>query len=232
MHRFLSIEASRKLLQNIRHASFPAVYEYEKHRIIITDESKNELIHFRLPLIVALSAGFPAPEERPVNYVILLIQSGSCAVGYFEQGTNLDHKVFRAYMVRMKQGKSQIKYLKTKGKSRAGSRVRLSETAAFFENINERLQQYFAAHEIHRIAISCSKTLIPYLFNAKVATPFNKKDPRIFKIPKHIHTPGYDILMDTHQYLLRGELVYHENNYWFADKLLNTNSSVPGSTKS
>ena len=49
-------------------------------------------------------------------------------------------------MVRKKRGVSQIKHLKTKGKSRAGSRVRLAETEEFFENINGRLQDYFEEH--------------------------------------------------------------------------------------
>jgi hypothetical protein len=147
-------------------------------------------------------------------------------MGYFENGVNLDHKVFRAYMVRMKQGKSQIKYLKTKGKSRAGSRVRLAETVDFFENINERLQQYFAEHEIHRIAMACSKILLPYLFNSKVPPPFDKKDVRLFKIPKHIHTPIYEVMMDTHKFLLKGELIYEDTHQTLVDALLGAEENI------
>ena len=162
----------------------------------------------------------PVAKENQVHYIILLIQSGSCAIGYFENGINLDHKVFRAYMVRKKQGTSQIKYLKTKGKSRAGSRVRLAETVEFFENINERLQEYFAQHRIDRIALSCSKTLLPYLFASKVPPPFEKRDPRIYKIPKHIHTPIYEVMLDTHKFLLKGELLYEETYQAKVDELL------------
>ena len=123
-------------------------------------------------------------------------------------------------MVRKKQGKSQIKYLKTKGKSRAGSRVRLASTVEFFENINERLQEYFKDNEIDLIAMSCSKTLIPYFFNSKVETPFDKKDERIFKVPKHIPLPSYEELMYVQKFLLHGEFVFEEQQRPFVDSLL------------
>ncbi|MEL7003546.1 MAG: hypothetical protein AAFN93_12555 [Bacteroidota bacterium] len=111
--------------------------------------------------------------------------------------------------------------MKTKGKSRAGSRVRLANTIEFFENINERLQFYFEEYEVDRIAMSCSKTLIPFVFNSKVQCPFDKKDERIYKVPKHIHTPGYDILINTHEFLMRGEVSYNEECRDFAESLWN-----------
>jgi Bacteroidetes VLRF1 release factor len=210
MNRFLSRDTADQLLQHIRQAALPAAYDYEKHRLAILDEQGQDLAYFRLPLVLPPPGESPAGQARPVHYILLLVQAGNCAIGYFENGRNLDHKVFRAYMVRKKQGTSQIKFLKTKGKSRAGSRVRLAETAEFFDNINQRLQQYFAQHRIDRIALSCSKTLLPFLFDAKVPTPFDKRDPRLFRIPRHIHTPIYEVMMDTHKYLLKGELLYEE----------------------
>jgi hypothetical protein len=219
MNRYLSREMSLSLLERIRHAALRWVYDQEKHRLVILDENGQEALYFRLPIVLPPPVEGAAPADQ-VHYIILLIQSGNCAIGYFENGVNLDHKVFRAYMVRKKQGTSQIKHLKTKGKSRAGSRVRLAETAEFFENINERLQQYFAGHSIDRIALSCSKTLIPFLFDAKVATPFDKRDARILKIPRHIHTPIYDVLMDTHKFLLKGELIYEAAQQDWVEELL------------
>ncbi|GAB3812185.1 hypothetical protein GCM10028895_02970 [Pontibacter rugosus] len=216
MNRFLSQEKSATLLQNLQAASVPFTYEQEKHRLALLDATGNEQLYFRLPITLPA----PCTIQKQVNYVILLIQSGNCALGYFENGKNKNHKVFRSYMVRKKQGKSQIKYLKTKGKSRAGSRVRLGETVEFFENINERLQTYFEEHEVDRIAISCSKTLIPYLYNSKVATPFSKNDPRLYKIPKHIHTPIYEVMMQANKFLLRGELIYDEAQQDLLDELV------------
>lgn len=230
MNRFLSIEKSQQVLQTLSNAAVTPVYEYEKHRVALLDEAGNEQVYFRLPIVLP-PPGTNSPGEAQVNYVILLIQSGNCAMGYFENGLNLDHKVFRSYMVRKKQGKSQIKYLKTKGKSRAGSRVRLAETVEFFENINERLQEYFEEHEVHRIAISCSKTLIPYLFNSKVTTPFDKNDPRLFKIPKHIHTPIYEVMLDANRFLMKGELIYEEEQQPLIDTLLGEENGFPDDTE-
>lgn len=206
MNRFLPRDKAAGLLHKIQDTAYPTSYDPEKHRLVLLDDNGKEWAYFRLPITLP-APGIAAPGAK-INYVILLIQSGNCALGYFENGICKNHKVFRSYMVRKKQGKSQIKYLKTKGKSRAGSRVRLGETVEFFENINGRLQEYFEDHEIHRIAISCSKTLIPYLYSSKVATPFDKHDPRLFKIPRHVHTPIYEVLLDTNRFLQRGELIF------------------------
>lgn len=204
------------MLRHLQQAAVPHTYDYERHRLTLALGEQE--LSFRLPL----SLPYPGQsgEKTQVNYVILLVQSGNCAMGYFENGRNLDHKVWRSYMVRKKQGKSQIKHLKTKGKSRAGSRVRLGETLEFFENINGRLQEYFEEHTIHRIAISCSKILIPYLFGSKVATPFAKDDPRLYRIPRHVHTPIYEVLLDTNRFLQRGELIFEEAQQPLVDKLL------------
>jgi hypothetical protein len=219
MNRFLSRELSKQVLQKIKQFSLPWQYDQERHRILILDEVGNERVTFRLPITIPPPETVSISEEKPVHYVILLVQSGSCAIGYFENGINLNHKVFRAYMVRKKRGVSQVKHLKTKGKSRAGSRVRLAETEEFFEHINERLQDYFSKHKIDRIALSVSKILIPYLFNSKVATPFDKRDERIFKIPKHIHTPIYEVLLDANKFLQKGELIYEAEQQEFVDSL-------------
>ncbi|NDK57407.1 hypothetical protein [Pontibacter fetidus] len=219
MNRLLPTAKAADLLRIIQAKSIPTTYDPEKHRLALLDAAGNEQLYFRLPITVLAPAASSNDSSLQVNYVILLIQSGNCALGYFENGRNLDHKVYRSYMVRKKQGKSQIKYLKTKGKSRAGSRVRLGETVEFFENINGRLQDYFEDHEVHRIAISCSKTLIPYLFGSKVATPFDKHDPRLFKIPKHIHTPIYEVLLDANRFLQRGELIYDETQQAIVNEL-------------
>lgn len=226
MNRFLSRATAAHVLQKITQENWAYTYDPQKHRLEISIGADQEPVSFRLPLALP----FPAlpVTGQPMRYVILLVQSGSAALGYFEDGKNLDHKVIRAYMVRKKQGSSQIKYLKTKGKSRAGSRVRLGETAEFFEQINTRLQTYFQQHQIDRIAISCSHILQPYLYKAQVATPFEKRDPRLYKIPMHVHTPIYEVMLDVNKFLLRGELIYDPAQQDFIDKLLPASESNSG----
>ncbi|WP_192820156.1 hypothetical protein [Rufibacter sp. LB8] len=217
MNRFLNRKTSSELLLSLQQNGVPTDYDFERHRLLVQDASGQELAQFRLPITVPVP---PIATAEKVRYVILLVQSGSCAVGYFEDGKNLDHKVIRAYMVRKKQGKSQIKHLKTKGKSRAGSRVRLEETLEFFEAINTRLQVYFKQHQVDRVAISCSKILVPYLFGSQVATPFDQHDPRLLKIPMHVHTPIYEILLEVNRFLLKGELIYEPQHHAFLASLL------------
>lgn len=219
MNRFLSRTTATQVLQKIIQDGWSYAYDHEKHRLVILDEQGDDLFFFRLPLT------FPPPQpetqpEQPVHYIILLVQSGNAALGYFEDGKNLDHKVYRSYMVRKKQGTSQVKYLKTKGKSRAGSRVRLGETVEFFDNINRGLQAYFSDHRIDRIAISCSKILQPLLYDANVATPFDKQDSRLFKIPMHVHTPIYEVMLEVNKFLMKAELIYEPIHQPLIDLLL------------
>lgn len=200
------------LLEQLDHRNYKAAYNYDKHRLELTSGITEAEAYMRLPITVNYQQGRPDLDGK-VSYVMVLVQSGSASIGVFEDERCLEHKVFGSYMVRKKQGKSQIKHLKTKGKSRAGSRVRLASTLEFFENINTRLQGHFEQYKFDRIAMSCSKILIPYLFNSKVSTPFDKRDERIYKIPKHLHQPNHEVLLGMQRYLNKAELVFDEGSH-------------------
>jgi hypothetical protein len=200
----------------------PQFYKFliEKELILEYDDRKKsirafdplnkdvQLIKLRLPIDHSFKNEsneivFTSPIQE---YVILVVQSGMACLGLFKDFKNSNHKVFRAYMVRKQQGKSQIKHLKTKGKSRAGSRVRLAETLEFFEEINTRLQKYFKENKIDFIAYQVSELLLPYFYGSKIVTPFDKKDSRLFKIPIHITQPTYEAMMALNQELLKAEI--------------------------
>lgn len=140
-------------------------------------------------------------EASIFNILIILIKAGIGSVGFFENGEISSHKVFRAYMVRKKQGKSQVKHLKTKGKSRAGSRVRLQQTFEFFDNINSRIIELTEKNQIDQIAISCSKTLRPFFFDSGIKPPFGKHDDRLMRVPIHIPDATHRYLLKTHHHL-------------------------------
>lgn len=201
-------DQSKSLLQFL--STYPRASEYlpVKNQLVF-DQEGSTILTFRLPISISAPQDYNNIPHDRANYVLLMVRSGIASMGYFENGENIDHKVFRAYMVRKKQGMSQLKYLKTKGKSRAGSRVRLAETEEFFEQINARLNDYFSEYHVDRIALSCPVTLIPYLYGSKVPTPFGKDDPRIFKIPKHVQHPTFDSMMDINEYLLKGDIKYN-----------------------
>lgn len=215
---FLSAEQSVSWMQTWELKGYRFAYDMEKHRLLWQID-EHEVVH-RLPLTLFVDAKGVLVPDKEVNYLMVLVQSGSASLGVFQGSKCLEHKVFTSYMVRKKQGKSQIKHLKTKGKSRAGSRVRLASGQAFFENINERLQRHFENYQVDRIAFSCSKILMPHLFNAKTPTPFEKDDDRIFRIPKHLHQPNFEVMMKLQRFLEKGEIIFTSDQYaLFKDRL-------------
>lgn len=203
--KFLKRPEVVEVMKSITDADLPLVYDFERHRF--NWEEQGMEFSIRLPITVYATESGEMDFEKQVTYLMLLVQSGSASVGVFRHEECLLHKVFSSYMVRKKQGKSQIKHLKTKGKSRAGSRMRLASGAEMFDNVNERLQNHFNDFNFDRIAFSCSKILLPHLFGAKVEPPFDKKDPKIYKIPKHLHQPNFEVMLGMQRFLNLGELI-------------------------
>jgi len=212
--RKINLNAAEKLIRQYEKRKFSLSIDKKKKTLTYCDSNDEKKIKIRL----AINLDFEEESKKILqrdfqNHLVLIIKSGIASIAFFENQELIDHKVFRAYMVRKKQGKSQIKYLKTKGKSRAGSRVRLQETIDFFENINQRLLEYFEEFRIDTIALSCSQTLLPYFFQSKTITPFDKKDDRIYKIPKHIDSGTHENLMEVNSQLFECYLyVFKEEN--------------------
>lgn len=186
-------------------------YDYTKHAVRVMDEHGDAVGTIRLPLHLTLDEQLGIRNDKSI-VLYLSIESGSAAINIMEGKENLYHTTFSAYMTRKKQGVSQIKYLNKKGKSRAGSRVRLAKSLEFFENINAALTNLFAAHEVERIAINCNTTLVPYLHNAKVPCPFDKNDPRLYKIPMHIPQSNYTGLDKAIKKLMAPTLFYDKKH--------------------
>ncbi len=210
------------LLEFLEGKNIKFQYDIQKRQLDYFREDFKPLLKLRMPLDLTYMENSNIIEPVLIkNYVLILIRSGIAAVGYFENYTNIDHKVFRAYMVRKKQGKSQIKYLKTKGKSRAGSRVRLAETLKFFEEINQRLNNYFDHYHIDEIGVNYAETLVPHFFGSKISPPFEKGDSRVFKIPLHIQNPTYENLLQTNEFLLEAEIKYNEAGKMIWNDFLN-----------
>lgn len=212
--RKINLNTVKNLIKKYDKSEFSLIADGKKRSITYYDSNDDKIFKIRF----ALNLDFDLESKKIFelefqNHLVLIIKSGIASIALFENRQLVDHKVFRAYMVRKKQGKSQIKYLKTKGKSRAGSRVRLQETLDFFENINQRLLKYFEEYRIDTIAFSCSQTLIPYFFQSKALTPFDKRDDRIYKIPKHIDSGTHENLLDVNNQLFESYLfVYNEEN--------------------
>lgn len=189
----LSDKQALQLLEIAELKGWQIQYILEKHQLRIENE-KGWLAKLYLPWTQTwLPEGrFGLAED--VHYCITLVRAGQAAVGYFHQGILLDHKVFRAYLVRQKQGISQFKYLKTKGKSRAGSRIRLEETLVFFKEINERLQVYAKQYPLNFWGLGCAKTMWPLLVEGEVKPPFSSKSPELIELPYPFAKGSYEEL--------------------------------------
>jgi hypothetical protein len=165
----------------------------EKNQLIVENEG-GWLLKLFLPWTLSWHSEQKFQELDDVHFCLTLVRAGQAAVGYFHQGKLLDHKVFRGYLVRQKQGKSQFKYLKTKGKSRAGSRIRLEETLLFFNEINERLQVYAKQYPLNFWGLGCAKTLWPLLFDGEITAPFTSKSRELIELPYPFTKGSYEEL--------------------------------------
>lgn len=201
-----------------RHDMIPEVNS-KNNLLTFFDNTGEKIFDFRPPLpfppilnIKDLSHYSAGRDLQPPSYLIVLIQAGNSALAYINKGKIEKHKVIKKYMVRKKQGKSQISYLKTKGKSRAGSRVRLANTVLFFEEINEKLQDWTTEKKVHRILYSWPVSMTALLFNSKIKPPFEKKDSRLIKIPLDVKIPNFAELQRVNRFVVNGILRQYRDN--------------------
>ncbi|MEM7109844.1 MAG: hypothetical protein AAF519_16585 [Bacteroidota bacterium] len=184
-------------------------YDFSKHIIVLENNSNKQIGYVRLPLHISLDERLII-HGKETTAMYLTIESGNAAAMVCRGKLILYHTTFTAYMARKRQGFSQIKYLNKKGKSRAGSRVRLAATTDFFENINHKCSKILETYNIERIALNCSTTLLPYLYQSKVPCPFNRKDPKLYKIPIHVPRSNFSNLEKTFKKLMAPILFFDQ----------------------
>lgn len=170
-------------------------YLPEKHQLLL-ENKVSWLAKLFLPWTMTWQPEGKFQVQEDVHYCLTLVRAGQASLGYFHQGKLLDHRVFRGYLVRQKQGKSQFKYLKTKGKSRAGSRIRLEETLVFFKKINERLQIYAKQYPLNFWGLGCAKTMWPLLFDGEMKPPFTSKSAELIELPYPFTKGSYEELQE------------------------------------
>ncbi len=195
--------------------------EPDRHRLIAWHpESGEKLMAFRppMPWLVLpderekLPAYTAALAEEPEPYLMFLLQAGSVALGYFEEGEVTVHKAFKKYTKRESQGKAQIYYLKKRGKSKAGSRVRLANQTALFEDTTERLTEWMEAWPVNRIIYSCNPTLWGMLYQTKPPMPFDRHDSRLVKAPFDVDSPDFEELLRINRLIKTGELTTYTSS--------------------
>lgn len=188
----------------------------DKNSVSVSDKGFNTLFIFHYPLVFNLkmndyieTKNITVQQNLPEN-LLILIHAGQAGLALSKGKEIIFHKVIRKYMVRKKQGKAQINYLKTKGKSRAGSRIRLADSADFFEEINLTANKWLEQSNPESIIYHCSPLLWGYLFRAKNKPLFEKKDIRLKKVPLDVGKPTLAELKRTSNYLQSGHLDFFD----------------------
>ena len=197
---YLSYPEAIKFLIALLDKDLYLEFEFKKNSLTVFNDQDQKQFKYNYPLILNLSESIIKDthllniciRQKP-SFFMMLIQAGSAALGVYDGDTLIDHKTIRKYMTRKKQGKSQLKYLKTKGKSRAGSRIRLANSVDFFEEINQYLNNN-PLSEMKTIIYSCTPMLWGMLFQSKICPPFAKNDIRLKKLPLNIDVPNFDVL--------------------------------------
>lgn len=144
-----------------------------------------------------------APPVVPQKILVLLVQAGATSMGYWDGESLLAHKVIKKYVTRG-NGRAQTTYLKTRGKSRYGSRLRLQNAKAQLVETNERLISWWSDFgPAEKIFYSCPTRTWPELFAATPPPPFTR-DQACIKVPMDVDQPGHDELLKVRRFLAWG----------------------------
>jgi hypothetical protein len=144
------------------------------------------------------------PDELGLHLVVLA-QAGAAALGIFEDGEALATKTIRKYVVRG-SGRAQPGHLRTKGKSRYGSRLRLRNANNLRDEVHERLREWVDLYGRPQLLFnSCPVRLWSELFETATRPAIEKRDPWI-RIQKDLPSPNTEILLRTYRGLCYGRL--------------------------
>ena len=145
----------------------------------------------------------PEPDEVQL---VLLLRAGAVAIGCFRGDEVLDHKAVRRYVVRG-HGKAQPTHATTRGRSRYGARLRMQNWRRLLAETNARLSACDdrfgpCARVFHAVPVR----VLAELFAAEPPPPFARDDPRLVRVPMHVHRPDHAELLRVRAWLLRGRL--------------------------
>ena len=153
--------------------------------------------------IRSYAARLPAPPERQL---LLLLQAGAMAIGYWDGDELVQHKAERRYVVRG-HGRAQPLHSKTRGKSRYGARLRLQNWKRLLVDTNTRLAAMCGLHgEPERLFVAVPVRALADLYATDPPPPFARDDERLQRVPMHVHRPDHEELLRVHRWLGIGRL--------------------------
>ena len=186
-----------------------------EHELVLSEdgrafETKDGSVRFEPAALVAIPDGIRSVEGylvelgSPGLHALLLMRAGAAALGIWQDDELLRHKAIKKYVVRGR-GRAQTTHLKTKGKSRYGSRLRLQNAQRLLVEVNEKLRGWDEEFGRPRHAYyACPTRSWPELFATNPAPPWPHE---LFeRIRLHTHTPDFAELRRVHWQLAHGSL--------------------------
>jgi len=192
--RFGWSETPEAIADCLREWAGPSPLADEGARRFVVEEQGRRL-EIRIPLVLArarpgqlLESWLADAHEPPGRQLLVLMQAGACALGLFEAGELIEHLTLKRYVVRG-SGRAQPAYLKTKGKSRYGSRLRLRNAQRLLEDAAATMRDW---HEVHgpfdRVFHSCPLRTWAELLREDL--PFDGEGPLV-KVPLDLNRPTF-----------------------------------------
>lgn len=167
----------------------------------LVDDVDAPTIQVWLPYVLqreSLKPGWTIPKvldvlpDAPGTGVIVLVRAGSTALGIWRDEELLRHKVIKRYVVRG-NGKAQPLHLKTRGKSRYGSRLRLQGYRAQLEETVGRIQEWRDEYgKPDQFLLSCGKRILGDLRQMDPPLP---TDVELCRIPFEVRESSFEELL-------------------------------------
>jgi hypothetical protein len=167
----------------------------------------------RLPL----RAPRPRPSEpadrylsrlpgSPERALLLLLQAGAMAIGHWDADELMYHKSIRRYVVRG-HGRAQPLHARTRGKSRYGARLRLQNWRRLLADTNACLRHCCELHGVpERLFVGAPVRAFGALFGVEPPPPFAADEPKLQRVPMHVHRPDFTELQRVWRWLGRGRV--------------------------
>ena len=175
------------------------------------DAAADEEVRFLPPAVLPLDRYGTDPARYAAalpaelgHHLVVLLQAGAAALGTFRCGELCRHKVIKRYVTRGR-GKAQPAYLKSKGKSRYGSRLRLRNARRLLQEVNGQLAAWAGEDGDYELKLySCPVRQWADLHHAPVACPFPRDEFR--RIPRDVRVPSLEELVRAYRSCLWGSV--------------------------
>lgn len=146
------------------------------------------------------------PAEPPLRFLVLM-QAGAVSLGVAHGSSMLATKTLKRYVVRG-VGRAQGLHLRTKGKSRYGSRLRLQNAELLAAEVHAKLSAWRTQFGAPNVAyVSAPERLWAEFLDSHEQPPFGEC-PLILGIPLDTGVPCTEALLDVDRALQHGRIEF------------------------